>query len=86
MLRLLNCKIKEKLTIFFYGSGGKVQIKNQVTRLNVDRMHLFTLGLTVLFISKTSSDNSIAVALYFNILRIPWKVLNTDLWIPPQSF
>lgn len=51
--------------------GRKVQIK--VTRLNVGRRYLFTLDLTVLFISKASSHNSVAVVLYFNILRIPRK-------------
>lgn len=46
--------------------GGKVHIKVKVTRLNVDRMYLFTLDSIVLLISKTSSDHSVAVTLYFN--------------------
>lgn len=74
MFRLLNSKIELKLsTIFFMAVGGKVQNKAKATRLNFDRVYLLTLDLTVLFISKISSDNSIAVVLYFNILRIPWK-------------
>lgn len=42
----------------------------KVSRLSVDRMYLFTLDYVTFFISKTSSDNSTAVALYFNVLSI----------------
>lgn len=51
--------------------GAKIQIKVKATRLTVDKMYLFIyVDSPVLSVSKTSSDNSIALALCFNILRI----------------